>query len=97
MVNPTESEGFIIRKAIHAANAWLLFAIGIGIISAPFDLLLHHESNFFDLLKTFFENGLLGFLGSVLLVLVLGWLPVFLIVGFFLWLNNLVSKHDYFK
>ncbi|WP_367777231.1 hypothetical protein [Lentilactobacillus buchneri] len=97
MVNPTESEGFIIRKAIHAANVWLLFAIVIGVISTPFDLWLHHESNLFDLLKAFFENGLLGFLGSFLLVLVLGWLPVFLLVGFFIWLNRLVSKRDYFK
>ena len=97
MVNPTESEGSIIQKAIHAANAWLIFAIIIGIISTPFDLLLHHESNFFDLLKIFFANGLMGFLGSLLLVLILAWLTVFLIVGFFIWLNKLVAKQDYFK
>jgi hypothetical protein len=89
----------VAKVTTQITNQWFVITILVNIIFLPIELLLHRRNNLVDLIQAtgqvIQDYGLAG-LGLMVLLLAAGWLILFLIIFFFVWLNQALAKRDYF-
>lgn len=84
------------RKAAHDTNKFLLLSLIAGILLTPLELIFQHRSSLFDLLTLSTTHDGLGFV-VIVVTLICIWALLFLVILFFVWLNNQLRKKDYYQ